>query len=209
MKIHDINSLCVEVIMVFDRVCFPLADALSKIQEISKGLKCIWGHLHGVEDDERDSLVRYLGLVVKAFEEQDEVYMQMNSSNQETMDKIRPYINELQKRILTYKAEKTAVEEKTSTNITQVEEKTSTNITEVEEATKNFRLKYEDYINDMDAFLKALPSMSGRQLKRRFDVDFKRAGICFKTFFADCEKIVPERKGKRGWNYNNIKNFYT
>ena len=207
MKIYDINSLCDDVILVFDRACFPLTDALSKIQEISKGLKCIWGHLHGVEDYERDSLVRYLGLVVKAFEEQDEVYMEMNSSNQETMDKMRPYINELQERILTYKAEKTAVEEKTSTNITQVEEKTSTNITEVEEATKNFRLKYEDYINDMDAFLKALPSMSGRELSRWHKVNVKKHGIPLTTFFDDCAKLVPERDGEKGWNYEAIKKY--
>ena len=124
------------------------------------------------------------------------------------MDKIRPYINELQKRILTYKAEKTVVED-TSTNIPQVGEKTNTNITQVEEAENDFRLKYHDYINNMDIFFEALKTMSGRDLKRMFDVDFKKSGIYFKTFFADCEKIVPERKGERGWNYNNIKNFYT
>ena len=133
MRIYDINSLCADAIFVFGMVCFPLTDALSKIQEISNGLKCIWGHLHRVEDNERDSLVRYLGLVVKAFEEQDEVYLEMSSSNQETMDKMRPYINELQERILTYKAEKTAVKDTDTENSQESQERA------------DFRLKYDRY----------------------------------------------------------------
>ena len=171
MRIYDINSLCADAIFVFERVCFPLTDALSKIQEISNGLKCIWGHLHRVEDNERDSLVRYLGLVVKAFEEQDEVYLEMSSSNQETMDKMRPYINELQERILTYKAEKTAVKD------------TDTENSQENKAKVAFRLKYGGCIDDMDAFFERLKTMRGRELvKTYYERYFAKRATDFKDF---------------------------
>lgn len=197
MRIYDINSLCADAIFVFGMVCFPLTDALSKIQEISNGLKCIWGHLHRVEDNERDSLVRYLGLVVKAFEEQDEVYLEMSSSNQETMDKMRPYINELQERILTYKAEKTAVKDTDTENSQESQERA------------DFRLKYDRYISNIDIFFESLKTIKVRELKAFFDKSFAKSNVTLKNFFDDCAAIVPERKGERGWKYNNIKNFNT
>lgn len=40
-----------------------------------------------------------------------------------------------------------------------------------------------------------------------FNKFFAKSDVTLKDFFADCETIVPERKGERGWNYEAIKKY--
>ena len=70
---------------------------------------------------------------------------------------------------------------------------------------KEFREKYAEYIPDVDAFIKQLKTIKGKELKHKYDECFAKSDISFKDFFADCQKIVPERNNEKGWNYDAIR----
>lgn len=70
---------------------------------------------------------------------------------------------------------------------------------------KEFREKYAEYIPDVDAFIKKLKTIKGRELKRNYKEWLAKSDISFKDFFADCQKIVPERNNEKGWNYDAVR----
>lgn len=86
-------------------------------------------------------------------------------------------------------------------------EDTDTEKPQVSQAKAAFRLKYGENIEDMETFFISLKTIKGRELKGIFDKCFVKSDVTLKDFFADCEKIVPERKGERGWNYEAIKKY--
>lgn len=73
---------------------------------------------------------------------------------------------------------------------------------------KEFREMYAEYIPDVDAFIKNLKTIKGKELRRRYDEWFAKSDISFKDFFADCQKIVPERNNEKGWNYDAIRKYH-
>lgn len=84
------------------------------------------------------------------------------------------------------------------------EEDTDTDNSQGSQARAAFRLKYSGCLDDMDTFFRGLETMQGRDLKRYYERYFKRKADNFKQFFKEVEAIVPERKGRRGWNYGAI-----
>lgn len=88
------------------------------------------------------------------------------------------------------------------------EEDTDTENSQESKEKAAFRLKYDEYINNMDIFFVSLKTIKGKELKAIFDKSFAKSNVAFKDFFADCAAIVPERKGERGWNYEAIKKYY-
>ena len=68
-----------------------------------------------------------------------------------------------------------------------------------------FRLKYGEYIADMDAFFESLDTTGAKTLKVIFDKSFAKSDFNFREFFDDCTAIVPWRRGQRGWNYHNAR----
>ena len=65
-----------------------------------------------------------------------------------------------------------------------------------------FKDKYAEYVPNVDAFIKKLKIIKGKELKHKYDEWFAKSDISFKVFFADCQKIVPERNNEKGWNYD-------
>lgn len=70
---------------------------------------------------------------------------------------------------------------------------------------KEFRDKYAEYVPNVDDFIKKLRTIKGKVLKHKYDEWFAKSDISFKGFFADCQKIVPERNNEIGWNYDAIR----
>ena len=68
-----------------------------------------------------------------------------------------------------------------------------------------FKDKYAEYVPNVDAFIKKLIIIKGKELKHKYDEWFAKSDISFKDFFADCQKIVPERNNEKGWNYDAIR----
>ena len=68
-----------------------------------------------------------------------------------------------------------------------------------------FKDKYAEYVPNVDAFIKKLKIIKGKELKHKYDEWFAKSDISFKDFFADCQKIVPERNNEKGWNYDAIR----
>lgn len=68
-----------------------------------------------------------------------------------------------------------------------------------------FKDKYAEYVPNVDAFIKNLKTIKGKELKHKYDEWFAKSDISFKDFFADCQKIVPERNNEKGWNYDAIR----
>lgn len=68
-----------------------------------------------------------------------------------------------------------------------------------------FKDKYAEYVPNVDAFIKKLKTIKGKELKHKYDEWFAKSDISFKDFFADCQKIVPERNNEKGWNYDAIR----
>ena len=68
-----------------------------------------------------------------------------------------------------------------------------------------FKDKYAEYVPNVDAFIKKLKIIKGKELKHKYDEWFAKSDISFKDFFADCQKIVPERNNEIGWNYDAIR----
>ena len=68
-----------------------------------------------------------------------------------------------------------------------------------------FKDKYAEYVPNVDAFIKKLKTIKGKELKHKYDECFAKSDISFKDFFADCQKIVPERNNEKGWNYDAIR----
>lgn len=68
-----------------------------------------------------------------------------------------------------------------------------------------FKDKYAEYVPNVDAFIKKLKIIKGKELKHKYDEWFAKSDISFKDFFADCQKIVPERNNEKGWNYEAIR----
>lgn len=83
-------------------------------------------------------------------------------------------------------------------------EDTDTKNSQESQATKDFRLKYGDCIDDMDAFLERLKRMNGRELKIYYEKYFAKRAESFSQFFKEIQAIVPERKGEKGWNYEAL-----
>lgn len=73
------------------------------------------------------------------------------------------------------------------------------------EPKRAFRLKYGEYIADMDAFFESLDTTGAKTLKVIFDKSFAKSDFNFREFFDDCTAIVPWRRGQRGWNYHNAR----
>lgn len=86
------------------------------------------------------------------------------------------------------------------------EEDTDTENSQENKAKVAFRLKYGGCIDDMDAFFERLKTMRGRELvKTYYERYFAKRATDFKDFFNnEIQEIVPERKGKRGWNYGTL-----
>ena len=63
-----------------------------------------------------------------------------------------------------------------------------------------FKDKYAEYVPNVDAFIKKLKIIKGKELKHKYDEWFAKSDISFKDFFADCQKIVPERNNEKGWH---------
>lgn len=67
------------------------------------------------------------------------------------------------------------------------------------------------YMDDdkIDILLKALPTITPADLKQlwynRYIKSNKKYSMTAKSFFNLCEKMVPKRKGERGWDDNNFK----
>ena len=93
--------------------------------------------------------------------------------------------------------------------IGEEEEDTDTENSQESQERADFRLKYDRYISNIDIFFESLKTIKVRELKAFFDKSFAKSNVTLKNFFDDCTAIVPERKGERGWKYNNIKNFNT
>lgn len=74
-------------------------------------------------------------------------------------------------------------------------------------AKAEFSLKYSKYIDDLDTFFVSLNTIKGKELKAIFNRKFAKSDVTLKDFFEACEKIVPERKGERGWNYEAVKKY--
>lgn len=74
-------------------------------------------------------------------------------------------------------------------------------------AKETFRLKYGAYFENVETFLESLKEIKGKELKAVFNRQFGKSNISLKDFFADCETIVPERKGEKGWNYEAVKKY--
>jgi hypothetical protein len=71
-----------------------------------------------------------------------------------------------------------------------------------------FRLKYGEYIEDMDAFFYSVGTIKARQLKKLYDTKIKGSGTLGKTFLNDFLEIAPERKdGENRITYDNFKAF--
>ena len=69
----------------------------------------------------------------------------------------------------------------------------------------DFKDKYAEYGPNVYAFIKKLKIIKGKELKHKYDEWFAKSDISFKDFFADCQKIVPERNNEKGWNYDAIR----
>lgn len=73
------------------------------------------------------------------------------------------------------------------------------------QAKADFRLKYGECLNDIDAFFAKLKAMDGKDLvKTYYKKHFEKSAKNFKQFFNEIQAIVPERKGERGWNYEAL-----
>ena len=57
----------------------------------------------------------------------------------------------------------------------------------------------------LDLLLEQLPTIMCRDLKRFLFDRYYRCNMSMKEFFGICESIVPQRKGTKGWNYENFK----
>lgn len=86
-------------------------------------------------------------------------------------------------------------------------EDTDTEKPQENQAKTAFCLKYDSYIKNIETFFVSLKTIKGRELKGMFNKFFAKSDVTLKDFFADCETIVPERKGERGWNYEAIKKY--
>ncbi len=77
---------------------------------------------------------------------------------------------------------------------------------EVEKAKADFRLKYGECLDDMDAFFAKLKIMDGREfVNTYYKKHFQKSVKNFKYFFnEEIQAVVPERKGERGWNYEAL-----
>lgn len=85
---------------------------------------------------------------------------------------------------------------------TEAKEKDTPQVLQAKEA---FRLKYDGYFDDIEAFFELLKTIKARELKSIYD-NKKLGKVLDKTaFFNACKEIVPERKGERGWSYDNFK----
>ena len=78
---------------------------------------------------------------------------------------------------------------------------------EVKRAKELFRIKYNGAFKFPDMFIEKLETVTPKEFKSIYSKSVRRLEISLKDFFDDCISIVPERKGERGFNYNNIKNF--
>ncbi len=70
-----------------------------------------------------------------------------------------------------------------------------------------FREKLSLFIPDdkIDLLLEQLPTIKCSELKRFWFDRYINGKMSMKEFFGICESIVPQRKGAKGWNYNNFK----
>lgn len=77
---------------------------------------------------------------------------------------------------------------------------------DVECAKKQFCKKYKNEISKLDKFFELLETASAAEIKRNYyNKAIIRSKYTQKDFFDDCQKIVPERTGERGWSYNSFR----
>lgn len=76
---------------------------------------------------------------------------------------------------------------------------------DVEYAKGHFRMKYKGAFADCNKFFEKLITIRPKEFKGYYEMSVRRFGYSLKEFFDDCERIVPNRKHEKGWNYNNIK----
>ncbi len=68
--------------------------------------------------------------------------------------------------------------------------------------------KYGENVGDMESFFELLRNMKkNKEVAAYHRKHLEKKGITLKDFVEDFLNIVPERKGKRGWNYEAIKKY--
>lgn len=76
----------------------------------------------------------------------------------------------------------------------------------IDNAKLAFRLKYGEYIEDMDAFFAKTETIKARELKEIYNKRINGSGIKGKEFLDDFWAVAPERKeGANRITYNNYK----
>ena len=194
----NINATCCGIAAELRNPVSDLTDAIQQAKEVVNFSKRVYPHL---DNDNRQYLTSSINVIVRAYEDTDKDYMTFKSEFRDALDDMRQYVDEL----------RTTVEEHSRQNELSdrqadgKSENTDTKSTQESQAKEAFRLKYEGYIEDMDTFFGELKTINGRGLKRIFGTTFAKSDVTLKDFFADCEKIVAERKGEKGWNYEAIK----
>lgn len=69
---------------------------------------------------------------------------------------------------------------------------------------EEFRLKYQSHISDIGVFLELIKTMKPKDVADYYASSLN-GFVSLKEFIDDVLLITPELKGKKGWNYENIK----